>query len=90
MRALALAGGAAIAPGLVLAQDVRDVGGRTVLDKGTVLSESDVARLGALSWKELHLIAIEPGDLHEGEAGRRLAAAAAGPGVDVQPLAGGA
>ena len=90
MRALALGRGAAIPPGLVLAQDVRDSAGRTVLDKGMVLAADDVARLDALAWTELHLITMEPGDLHESEAGRRLAAAAAGPGVEVRPLAGGA
>ena len=90
MKALSVERGAQVAPGLVLAQDVRDRGGRIALDKGLVLSEDDVARLGALAWEELHLIALEPGDLHEGEAGQRLAAAAAGPGVEVLPLAGGA
>jgi hypothetical protein len=40
-------------------------------------------------WKELHVVEIEPGDVHEDEAGRRLAHAAAGDGVAVRPLQAG-
>jgi hypothetical protein len=75
--------------GSVLAQDVLSGDGRVALGKGSVLSEADVARLRTLPWSELHLIEIEPGDLHEDEAGRRLARAAAGEGVVVQPQAAG-
>ena len=42
MRALALGRGAAIPPGLVLAQDVRDSAGRTVLDKGMEIGRAHV------------------------------------------------
>ena len=80
----------ALSPGLVLAQDVRGQDGKVALGKGRVLSEADVRLLHDLPWSELHLVAIEPGDVHEDEAGRRLAHAAAGEGVQVQPLAGGA
>jgi hypothetical protein len=71
------------APGLVLARGVGSLG------KGSVLTAADVERLRDLPWTELHLLEMEPGDLHEDEAGRRLAAAAAGEGVAVQPLASG-
>jgi len=70
-------------PGQVLA---RGVGG---LAKGAVLTDSDVARLRELPWKELHVVEMEPGDVHEDEAGRRVAHAAAGEGVAVQPLNAG-
>jgi molybdopterin biosynthesis enzyme len=43
----------------------------------------------ALSWDELHLLEVEPGDLHEEPAGARLSAAAAGDGVEVRGYAGG-
>jgi hypothetical protein len=64
----------------------RGVGG---LAKGAVLTDADVARLRELPWKELHVVEMEPGDLHEDEAGRRMAQAAAGEGVAVQPLNAG-
>src|SRR5258707_11648696 len=73
----------------VLSQDVLGADGRVALGKGSVLSEGEVSRLGPLPWSELHLIEMEQGDLHEDEAGRRLARAAAGEGVVVQPQAAG-
>src|SRR5258707_7597084 len=76
--------------GSVLSQDVLGADGRVALGKGSVLSEVEVARLRTLPWSELHLIEMEQGDLHEDEAGRRLARAAAGEGVVVQPQAAGA
>jgi hypothetical protein len=75
--------GSALAPGLVLAQNVGP------LAKGRVLSDADVEKLRELPWSELHLLEMEPGDLHEELAGRRLAAASAGEGVTVQPLSAG-
>ena len=90
MRPLSIVRDQTIAPGLVLAQDVRDAAGRIALGKGAVLTAADAARLGSLAWQELHLVAMEPGDVHEDEAGRRLAHAAAGAFVDVLPLTGGA
>jgi hypothetical protein len=54
-----------------------------------VLREGDVARLLALPWEELHLIEPEPGEVHEGEAGLRIARAAAGRNVVVGALGGG-
>jgi hypothetical protein len=56
------------------------------LQKGAVLSRSDLL---ALRGKELHVIEMEPGDVHEDTAGRRVAQSAAGEGVSVQPLQAG-
>ncbi|TMA24530.1 MAG: hypothetical protein E6J78_20265 [Deltaproteobacteria bacterium] len=70
-------------PGLVLAQNVGP------LAKGLVLSQEQIEQLRELAWSELHLVELEPGDLHEDVAGERLAAASAGDGVGVQPLASG-
>lgn len=90
MRSHILMGrGGPLTLGSVLSQDVLGADGRVALGKGSVLSEADIARLRDLPWSELHLIDLEPGDLHEDEAGRRLARAAAGEGVAVQPLAAG-
>jgi hypothetical protein len=90
LRLVDRGGAARLEPGLVLAQDVRGEQGRVVLDKGRVLSESDVRALRDLRWSELHLLALEPGDLHEDPAGRRLAQAAAGSRVGVGELSSGA
>jgi hypothetical protein len=90
LRLVDRGGAARLEPGLVLAQDVRGEQGRVVLDKGRVLSESDVRALRDLRWTELHLLALDPGDLHEDPAGRRLAQAAAGSRVGVGELSSGA
>ena len=75
------------AAGMVLCHDV-DAGGHRVR-KGRILSRVDLALIGATAPAELHLIELEAGDLHEGDAGRRLAGAAAGDGVDIRdPSAG--
>jgi molybdopterin biosynthesis enzyme len=40
-------------------------------------------------WEEIHLLALDPGDVHEEEAGRRLTAAVVGEGVEVRGYSGG-
>lgn len=56
------------------------------LQKGAMLSEKDAVLLRG---KELHVLEMEPGDVHEDAAGRRLAQAVSGEGVSVQPLQAG-
>jgi len=53
------------------------------LRKGTVLSEMHLDQVHQHG--EIHLVELEPGDLHEDEAARRLAAALAGPGLEAKP-----
>ncbi len=53
------------------------------LHKGTVLQASHLDRLRAVA--EIHVVELEPGDVHEDEAARRLAAALAGPGLEAKP-----
>lgn len=69
--------------GRVLAHDIA-VGGRARLRKGRLLVADDLATLRAAEGDKLHVIALGAGDLPEEEAGRRLAAAVAGPGVLVR------
>lgn len=71
------------AVGRILAHDIA-VGGRTRLRKGHVVAEDDIATLRASESGRLHLLEPEEGDLPEEEAGRRLAAAIAGPGIAVK------
>ena len=75
--------------GRVLCYDVRDAGGKVVGDKGAVLDSAGAASVLAAPWDELHVVEVEPGDLHEEEAGARLAAAVVGGGVDLKGSVGG-
>ena len=75
--------------GLVLAGDVRTGDGRIAIPKGTVLGDGDEDRVRDGVWEVLHVLDLEPGDVHESEAGRRLAAAVAGEGLVVGGCAGG-
>jgi hypothetical protein len=75
--------------GRVACHDVRDASGKVAIDKGRMLDADAAARLLALAWEEVHLLELEPADLHEEPAGARLSAAAAGPGVEVKGYAGG-
>src|ERR1700682_4856744 len=68
----------------------RDVDGRVLvhdlgpdLRKGRVLGGRHLERIR--QEREVHLVELEPGDLHEDEAARRLAAALSGPGLEAQP-----
>jgi hypothetical protein len=74
--------------GMVLSRDVR-AGAMVLLAKGRLLTEQDVRLLRDQPASEVHAAELEPGDVHEDPAGLRLAAAASGEGVDVQPLSGG-
>lgn len=67
--------------GCVIVHDVRDERGLVQVPKGRVLDGGDVDRLRTLPWEELHVAHLAPEDVHEDEAGARLAAAAAGKGV---------
>jgi hypothetical protein len=73
--------------GMVLCHDADADGVR--LRKGHVLQPDDLPPLRAATWSELHVIELEAGDLHEDEAGRRLASAAAGDGVAPHPPSAG-
>jgi hypothetical protein len=73
----------------VLCHDVRDAAGKVAAPKGARV-DADVARtLLSIPWEEIHLLALEPGDVHEEDAGRRLAAAVVGDGVEVRGYVGG-
>lgn len=75
--------------GSVLVHDVRDARGVVCVAKGRVLGPDDVARLRTAPWQELHVAALAPDDIHEDEAGPRLACAAAGSGVRVGDASAG-
>jgi hypothetical protein len=73
----------------VLCHDVRDGAGTVAVEKGARLTTESAKKLLDTPWDEIHVLALEPGDLHEEEAGQRLAAAAVGEGAEVKGYTGG-
>jgi molybdopterin biosynthesis enzyme len=69
------------AVGHILRHNLADEHGRKALAKGHRLVEADLPRLRALGVESVRVAVLEPGDVHEDEAARRLAAAVIGPGV---------
>src|SRR5438270_916249 len=53
------------------------------LRKGSVLHASDLEAVRSAT--EIHVVELEPGDVHENEAARRLAAALLATGLEVRP-----
>ena len=81
---------AALQPdGLVLTQDVRDPAGRIVASKGSRLTEEIVGRLATAEWDEVHMVQLDAEDVHEVDAGARLARAVAGRDVEVGAMTAG-
>jgi hypothetical protein len=75
--------------GTVLCHDVRDGAGKVVAAKGARLDSGLARAVLATPWEEIHLLEVEPGDLHEEEAGARLARAVVGEGVEAKGYSGG-
>jgi hypothetical protein len=73
----------------VLCHDVRDAEGKVAAPKGARIDAALARTLLATPWDEIHLLALDPGDVHEEDAGRRLAAAVVGDGVVVRGYTGG-
>ena len=92
MKALSLGRGDAALESLegrIACHDVRDDAGKLAVRKGQTLDADAARRLLSLPWMELHVLELEPGDLHEEPAGARLSQAAAGDGIDVKGYSGG-
>jgi hypothetical protein len=75
--------------GRVLCHDVRGADGKIAVEKGARLTPVTAEVLLRTPWGEIHLLVVEPGDLHEEEAGKRLAGALVGDGVEVKAYTGG-
>jgi hypothetical protein len=70
--------------GWAVTESVRTAGGKRLVPKGGIIDEAALAGWSDVPDGTLHLIEIESGDLHEDVAGRRVAAAVIGAGVDVE------
>jgi hypothetical protein len=66
---------------LVITEDVK--AGDRRIRKGHRLSDDDVALLASLD-RPVHAVVLESGDVHEDDAGARLASAVAGPGLSIR------
>jgi hypothetical protein len=75
--------------GRIACHDVREGAGKLVLRKGQAIDAALAAAVLRAPWDEIHVLELEPGDLHEEAAGGRLSQAAAGDGVEVKGYAGG-
>jgi hypothetical protein len=71
--------------GSILAQTLQDPDDhhRALLLKGRPLTAQDFDLVRRAGVRELHVVRMDPGDVHEDEAARRLAALVAGPGIAV-------
>jgi hypothetical protein len=72
------------------AAEVTDIEGRVLvhdlgpnLRKGSVLEAADLEAVRGAG--DVHVVELEPGDVHEDEAARRLAAALTAPGLEARP-----
>ena len=75
--------------GRVLCHELRGADGRVALAKGRLLDHDDASMALSLEWTELHVLALDDGDVHEDDAGTRVARACAGAGIEVRPPSGG-
>jgi molybdopterin biosynthesis enzyme len=75
------------AVGHILRHNLASADGHKALSKGRRIDAEDVPRLRALGLNEVRVAVLEPGDVHEDEAARRLAVVVCGPGVVARPPA---
>ena len=85
MRAITIQPGHSVADhetsNLVITEDVK--AGDRRIRKGHRLSDDDVSLLADLD-RPVHAVVLESGDVHEDDAGARLASAVAGPGLSIR------
>jgi hypothetical protein len=67
--------------GWAVAHEIRGTDGRRFIRKGGTIDADSLARWELVPERMLHLIEFEPGDLHEDDAGARVADAVAGEGI---------
>lgn len=73
----------------ILGHNVAGPDGSRVLRKGKALDASDIETLRRLGYREVYVAELEPGDVPEDRAARRIAEAAMGPGLRLSGAATG-
>jgi hypothetical protein len=77
------------AKGKILGHNIADADGRRLLRKGKPLSEEDLERLRLLGRSSVYVAILEPDDVDENRAARRVAEAICGPGLHIVGVASG-
>jgi molybdenum cofactor cytidylyltransferase len=77
------------AKGKILGHNIADADGRRLLRKGKPLSEDDLEKLRALGRSSVYVAIMEPDDVDENKAARRVAEAVCGPGLHIAGVASG-
>ena len=77
------------AKGKILGHNIADADGRRLLRKGKPLSEEDLERLRLLGRNSVYVAILEPDDVDENKAARRVAEAIRGPGLHIVGVASG-
>ena len=72
------------ATGHILAHNLVDEKGHKRLNKGRIIAESDLESLQSLGLETVIVAQLEPTDLHENEAARRVGEAVAGSGIRIE------
>jgi hypothetical protein len=77
------------ARGKILGHNIADAEGRRLLRKGKPLSDEDLEKLRALGRTSVYVAEIEPDDVDENQAARRIAGAICGPGLQISHASSG-
>jgi molybdenum cofactor cytidylyltransferase len=78
-----------LAAGKLLGHNIAGADGRRLLRKGRPLTPDDIAALRALGRQSVYVAELEPDDVNENDAARRVARAAAGAGLKLPGAASG-
>ena len=77
------------AKGKILGHNIADANGRRLLRKGKPLTEEDLEKLRALGRTSVYVAEMEPDDVDEDQAARRVAEAICGPGLHLSKASSG-
>jgi molybdopterin biosynthesis enzyme len=75
--------------GKILGHNIADANGRRLLRKGKPLSDEDIEKLHILGRSSVYVAIMEPDDVGENHAARRVAQAVCGPGLHLAGVASG-
>ena len=77
------------AKGKILGHNIADAQGRRLLRKGKPLTDEDLEKLRVLGRSSVYMAEMEPGDVDENQAARRVAESICGPGLHLPGVASG-
>src|SRR5512139_2982101 len=77
------------ARGKILGHNIADADGHRLLRKGKPLTDEDLGKLRALGRTSVYVAEMEPDDVDENQAARRVAEAICGPGLHITNASSG-